>query len=136
MPLCKVFTNQITYVNTVYLQIFEPCKYQGCYKFSFFAIIFSRIISSSKICGFHEHSLINFLHMCMTSSLVSYLLLSRTTSRSLRLVTSPLVPLISGLMHRKCPQNISQFTIGAIQNGLKSGQSGGHFRDCLDGHSC
>ena len=43
-------------------------------------------------------------------------------------------PLISGLMYQNCPQNISQSTMGAIQNGLKSGlggESGSDFETAL-----
>ena len=58
---------------------------------------------------------------------------------------------LSGLMYQNCPQSVSQSTTKAIQNGLKTaviwkmyylamvqldGESGGHFRDCLNGCSC
>ena len=119
MKLCvaKVFSfhNAMT---TVYIQIFKICKFWGCHKFSIFAIIFLRITSPSKIRKFCEGSLTNVLHMHVTSSLINFLLLSTTRSKSPRLVTCPLT---SGLMYRNYPQNISPSTIGVIQNGLKSG---------------
>ena len=101
-----------------HIQIFKVCKFRGCHKFRIFAIIFSRITGPSKICRFHEHSLTNVLYMHVTSSHINFLLLSKTRSKSSRLVTRPL---ISGLMYRNYPQNISPSTIGIIQNGLKSG---------------
>ena len=86
-------------LSTVYVQIFEVCKFRGFQTFSVFVIIFSRITSPSQICRFHE-SLINVqpcvLHMHVTLSLFNYLFLSTMRSRSPCLVTHPL---ISGLMH-------------------------------------
>ena len=119
-----IFIPKYHYNHIINIQIFEVCKFQGCHKFSIFAITFSRITSSSKICGFHVWAFLNkhSAHACdsIAHYLLPSLLLSRMRSKSYCLATRPF---ISGLMYQNCPQKIIlQPTIGgAIQDKLKSG---------------
>ena len=94
---------------TVCVQIFEVCRFQRMPQIQLFREYIFKDHQPFKIHRFCEHSLTNVLH---TDIVTHYLLLSRTRSRSLHLETCRL---ISGLMYRNCPQNISQSTIGAMQ---------------------